>query len=597
VDIATLAFDEDQLKRAIDTLDVTTVNRPTCDEYGIKFGQQIDVRQDLRDPLFFLAIVCSWRLRPDDPWDPYDGIPGAPNWRQMTDQQVSVVAAVTPSIGDPEFRARLSDLVWLRQRGSAHVHARAAAEDYLNSAERLIRGKHIGHEKLRLTRAVQLAGQLGPRADLYRMTIARIENIADTPGLLHVTLAECLDVLSSSRSADGARLYKLAVERAQHIEQHEPKPHWERRFWELAAAFALQFKDEEANRAAVIKIAQAFEREAKESPRQANAAHFWEMALRTYRRISGTDPDRKRVHQELLTAQEQIKKEMIPVPIEPLDITELVSNARTRCRGKDKRRALAEIVFATPWPKKGSVREQATKTIERTPLSHMFASIKYGSTWKVSGAASGTGPTTSEVDEEALMAEMCQQIRCFIPVYVHGTIEPMRDEALLAHNVTFEDIDDFVRYSPHVPVGREPFFTLGFHHGLHGRFIDALHVLVPQLEHLLRCLLQANGVITSSLKDDRVQEEFDLNRLLVMRETERLVGEDLCFVLRVVLTERFGFNLRNELAHGMLMPGQCFSPASIYAWWLIFRIVCGPVADLIIRDDNDGSKGTSGVTA
>src|ERR1700730_5973236 len=100
--------------------------------------------------------------------------------------------------------------------------------------------------------------------------------------------------------------------------------------------------------------------------------------------------------------------------------------------------------------------------------------------------------------------------------------------------------------------------------------------------HPGRCHLNAKGVVTSSINGDGIQQEFDLNRLLYMPEVDSLLGEDLCFALRVVMTERYGYNMRNEMAHGMLMPGFFFSEPAVYAWWLVFRIVAGPIADAIL---------------
>jgi hypothetical protein len=95
--------------------------------------------------------------------------------------------------------------------------------------------------------AVRLASQLGPSGDLLQRTARRIQAIAELPDLLHCTLAVCLESLLGCKEADCGRLRAIAVERASHIAQHEPNPLWERKFWEIAAAFAALNKDEEAN--------------------------------------------------------------------------------------------------------------------------------------------------------------------------------------------------------------------------------------------------------------------------------------------------------------------------------------------------------------
>jgi hypothetical protein len=38
--------------------------------------------------------------------------------------------------------------------------------------------------------------------------------------------------------------------------------------------------------------------------------------------------------------------------------------------------------------------------------------------------------------------------------------------------------------------------------------------------------------------------------------------------LRGILIERFGYNLRNDMAHGLMDEGGFYDVSSIYLWWL-----------------------------
>ena len=285
----------------------------------------------------------------------------------------------------------------------------------------------------------------------------------------------------------------------------------------------------------------------------------------------------------------ELPSEMFSFSSGPIDISEPVFEAQRRIHGKEKLRALAEMVVASHWQPKSNIREAAEDSIRRYPLQHMFATVQLSSTLKVAARASSGAPTGLEIAEDRLNVEMCRHDKNFFPFAAAGTIEPMRNEVLMAHCVSHDDVAYFVESSPLVPRGHGAFFTIGILAGLKGRFIEALHVLIPQLEHMLRCWLFENNLISSTLNPDGIQQEMDLNRILRLPEAESLAGEDLCFVMRVLFIEKFGHNLRNEIAHGMLPPGSCFSGAAIYAWWLIFRLVAYPVAAAIIRDDDNSS--------
>lgn len=582
IDMMSLEFDDELLSKAVASVDGSQLDPPTCEEFALAFGRNVGQLEGLDAPNQFLAIVCGWRLRPDDEQMPFESVWHDIRIADLTESQLAILDRIAPKLSDPELRARLSDIVWISQR--KHAHARKAAEDYLSSAERLISRNYLLGVKHRLARSVQLALLLGPSSDLRATIVERITQLAETGNLQHCTLADCLRVLSSSRVGDPARLHGIVKQRVELISSTTPNPIWEQGFWDIAAGFAKQMKDDALSRAALIELARAIEREAENAPSQAIAAHHWERALQAYRRVSGTKPEQDRVHQNLLTAQEQISQEMVPAGGGSVDISDLHTHAIERMRDKTKQQAIAELVFASHWLSQDQTQKQAEDLIREHPLLKMFASLRFSSTWKVAAKSSGVPPDASEIAADRLHAETCEQYRYFVPFAVHGSIEPMRYQLRLSHTVTRDDIAELVFNSPSVPIGREDLFTIGIHAGIHGRFIEALHVLIPQLEHLLRILLKNRGVVTSGIDQSGIQKEFDLNILLTMQETEKLLGLDLVFALRVIFTERNGYNLRNEMAHGMLPSSAFFSEAAIYAWWLIVIIVAGSYAKIHLSE-------------
>jgi hypothetical protein len=101
-------------------------------------------------------------------------------------------------------------------------------------------------------------------------------------------------------------------------------------------------------------------------------------------------------------------------------------------------------------------------------------------------------------------------------------------------------------------------------------------------------------VITSTFDlQNGTQEEFDLNRILCMKEAESRFGEDFCFSMRALFTDKNGYNLRNELAHGMMNSASFFSDAAIYAWWFIFHTVASPFAKLVVIQSDAAIKAAS----
>ena len=70
-----------------------------------------------------------------------------------------------------------------------------------------------------------------------------------------------------------------------------------------------------------------------------------------------------------------------------------------------------------------------------------------------------------------------------------------------------------------------------------------------------------------------VETENSLNTLMDLPETKEIFGENLCFEIKTLFCDQFGPNLRNELAHGLLDDIASQSACSIYAWWLVMKLV------------------------
>lgn len=156
-------------------------------------------------------------------------------------------------------------------------------------------------------------------------------------------------------------------------------------------------------------------------------------------------------------------------------------------------------------------------------------------------------------------------------------IEPMRRQFILEHAISAADIDSMLEFNPLIPKGREMFFTEGLLAGFYGDTSLSTHYLIPQLEHMVRVLLQRQGLLVSSYDQYGLQKEHNLNGLLYLPALKEILGEDLVFALQCLLVEKFGADFRNKMAHGLMHSGEFFSGSAKYLWWLCLRLCCYPV--------------------
>jgi len=90
----------------------------------------------------------------------------------------------------------------------------------------------------------------------------------------------------------------------------------------------------------------------------------------------------------------------------------------------------------------------------------------------------------------------------------------------------------------------------GFDQFLKGDFISAIHVLVPQLEALLRSLADELGEPTTYFKDQTVQVHT-LGTLISQVSIRTLMGEQLWHYCNALLVDELSFGLRDRVAHGL----------------------------------------------
>ncbi len=86
-----------------------------------------------------------------------------------------------------------------------------------------------------------------------------------------------------------------------------------------------------------------------------------------------------------------------------------------------------------------------------------------------------------------------------------------------------------------------------------------------------------HGVNTSGIDSKGIQDEHSLNATLRLPEMNEIFGEDITFDLQGLLVERFGYNHRNLMAHGLISYNEFFSSHVIYLWCLILRLCCWPI--------------------
>jgi hypothetical protein len=112
-----------------------------------------------------------------------------------------------------------------------------------------------------------------------------------------------------------------------------------------------------------------------------------------------------------------------------------------------------------------------------------------------------------------------------LSITVQGIIFPVLEVMRQEHRLRESDFYSITRQSPIVPVGRERIIAKALFAGYDNDFVTALHILIPQLEHLVRFRLKQHGAKTTNLDKNGIENEKGLSTLMELPEIETIFGK------------------------------------------------------------------------
>lgn len=150
---------------------------------------------------------------------------------------------------------------------------------------------------------------------------------------------------------------------------------------------------------------------------------------------------------------------------------------------------------------------------------------------------------------------------------------------------TSDQLLDILYQSPLYDPDRRDLLCAAVTSYLGGEYVVAGHLLVPQIEHMLRRLLTMVG--GTAWKPNRYGGYQLKNMNDILRETavRQAMGDSLAMYLQVLLVNPLGWNIRNQIAHGLL-------PASAFGRQICDRlfhvlVVLGGFRSRVVSDQGD----------
>lgn len=545
--------------------------------------------------LWLLADASSMILSPErtsDPFKPFaifhDRRSAQPE--DFSHEDLLFFSQIVELIDDALLKARLADLLWFTVRKPPQFEYALTAIDAYRRVP-LTPDSWIRDSRECWARAFVLAQALKTGAgnrieDMQKQVLDTLMSTSTRENFFGAQIARLLreNRLAKSHGLDVAqKLEALAREfdKARNI-------FGARAYFEEAASWFDWVRNQDKYAEMTAAQAETYAREAAfhaaaSGPSNMVANSLYEKAIQIYRVVPGkfraasrADERIKELRRLQSSAGEQALSEMSVIRSPAINITELVEQARKDVRGKEPIEALKSLADIHPGESADTLRDNVIERMKEFPLQWIFENTTYSRDGRVIArrpAMNLLGTALSKSDERAIQSAMVSEYGMFLGLTVQSAILPALEVLRQEHRLREADFIELSQHSSIVPVGRARLFGKALHAGYDGDFVFALHLLAPQIEHMVRTHLKQAGSTTTTLDKEGIENENGLSTLMALPETAVVFGKDLAFELQALFCDASGPNLRNQLAHGLLDDDDCRSPPSIYAWWLALKLV------------------------
>ena len=533
-----------------------------------------------RECLRFIRAVLTMKLRPDQPAEPYGPMFVMDGQRNaipadFDKQGLFGIEGWASSLQDPELRARFLDVLWVQAR--SFTAAKGAIDAYIAAALRLEHPEEWNSGQKRLERGLRLAAGLGRGgADLRLRVLGEIEaTLHRYRGMdpLYLTM-QLTRLLLEFEHGDAMQFseYALVAATGAEVTQDFRRA---KDYYQLAAECHRVACNTDCEVVALRCSAECLVKEAELAHLQPGrgamaAASILSDAVVAMRQVPDGRARAVELHDRLISLQKEAVGELKAISTS-MDATKLVHRALRAVQDKPLKEAIFALCAMAQPPSIAKLKRDVHEQARVAVLGSLLSSQVLNSRGQVVAIAPGLENGADDLKQEGLRWRMFRQAGMYRSLTVQARLNPARIEIHSTHSPDRQDIAGLIQHSPWIPPGHAESVMRALVAGFQGDMIVSGHLVPPQLEAMVRHVVEFQGGTTSKLEPGGVQPERSLGPLLETPEALHAFGEDGVFELQDLFTEQLGANLRNEVAHGLLDDSSLFAADVLYAWWLLLR--------------------------
>lgn len=469
-----------------------------------------------------------------------------PDIKRVTRDDLSPLLSIEFSLLPLPIRARLADFLWETVKDKDF--GRIAIQSYLMLYNSLWDEEHWPNCIDAIHRAVNIACSLGKNGKEYKECIEAVkEGLNRTKGndrlYLSSSLLEILCEQKYKADTDVLQYARNSIEVAKEAQNLSKA----QIVLEVLAKIDPSNRSSYYEEAGDITQALAFEPAIRR-------VHTLNQALQYYQK-AGAEEKKKLCRKQMEEAQSRIVDEMQMIKTDPIDISATVEEVRTSIR-KTSSVNQAIIIF-------GDLvhiysREELLKHVrDGGVFASIFPSARIDNRGRQIYSLPPL-PLNEEInlDDERVQLHMWDKARALQELNADIVLKYALSELNAQYQYDEDDLDFLVTENAIIPEGREKIIRKGIFLGLKGDLYTALHILIPQMENIIRFLVELCDGKTFYIKPDGNVDNILLGSLLDSPEINDCYDADILFCLKGLLDKKEGSNLRNSIAHGFMEPGN-----------------------------------------
>jgi hypothetical protein len=473
-----------------------------------------------------------------------------PDLNTLSSASVDAWIVRAETVRNPLLKSRYADVIWdlkrklTPDRRRPYRFAQMAADAYLEFASS---NADINSVFL-LQRAISLAQQINDRIRTLKIVDQMIElaegATLEQPGIwivafdhgfdkIHVTptqhekiVSQLEDRLASAATAKDGFRAEIASSR-------------------LAKVYRA--RGDRDNLVRVVRTAGEVYFQMAESVNSSLAIGWLQPVIEKYQQDGlRADADRLRVYTEkrARTVRDEMKHQSYELNIDRQEVEDYLD---TLIQGDNAHEALFRVVQRT-LPVISETRRRMKEAAETFIAHRLIPTVLVGE----HGFPVAALGSYEEDEDGRLINDLAKELG-MMPFFFLRGYQKIKEKFGVSTDELVRSIGDSLLFKP----DRLEFFVKGFAAYEAEDYIAAIHILVPQVENLLRGLLELlDAPITKTV--DGFTELKNLNEVLRDDRLKEGLDEQWWLVFKAIFSDKRGFNLRNEMAHG-IAPVDAFN--------------------------------------